>query len=209
MKRCVIVGAAGIGNYEKIKKSFREDDFLIYCDGGLRHRKALGREPDLVVGDFDSSEKPDFKVETILLPHNKDDTDTVAAVREAVKRGFQDFLLIGVTGGRIDHTLGNLSILLMLDSAELKGTIVDDYSEMSIISYEPVTVEGPCKYFSLLNISGIAEGVTIRNALYNLEGGAISCEYPIGISNELVAGQPAEVTVGRGRLLLIKVTEDC
>jgi len=208
MKRCVIVGAAGIGNYEKIKKSLRADDFMIYCDGGLRHMEALGRRPDLVVGDFDSAEKPDLDTEIIVLPHRKDDTDTVAAVREAVKRGFQEFLLIGSVGGRLDHTIGNLSILLMLDSAELKGTILDDYSEMSIVSYEPVTVEGPCKYFSLLNISGLAEGVTIRNALYNLEGGAISCEYQYGISNELVDGQPAEISVESGRLLLVKVTDE-
>ena len=57
-----------------------------------------------------------MEAETIVLPCEKDDTDTVFAVKEALKRGFQDFLLIGVIGGRLDHTLGNVSLLLMLDA---------------------------------------------------------------------------------------------
>ena len=75
-------------------------------------------------------EAVNLPVETIILPHEKDDTDTVYAVKEAVSRGFSDFLLIGVIGDRFDHSLGNISILLMLDSLGKTAKIVDDYSEM-------------------------------------------------------------------------------
>ena len=68
------------------------------------------------MGDFDSYENPDLETETIVLPCEKDDTDTAFAVKEALKRGFQDFLLVGVIGERLDHTLGNVSLLLMLDT---------------------------------------------------------------------------------------------
>ena len=78
------------------------------------------------MGDFDSHDNPHLTVETIVLPCEKDDTDTVYAVKEAVKRGFDDFLLIGVVGARLDHTLGNVSILLYLDSLEKRGCIIDD-----------------------------------------------------------------------------------
>lgn len=36
--RCVIVGGADIGNYEYIRKQLRKDDFIIFCDCGLRHQ---------------------------------------------------------------------------------------------------------------------------------------------------------------------------
>ena len=80
-------------------------------------------------------------VETIVLPCEKDDTDTLFAVKEALKRGFEDFILIGVVGARLDHTLGNVSILLHLDSLGNKGKIIDDYSEMEIVSKEPAYID--------------------------------------------------------------------
>ena len=107
---------------------------MIFCDSGLKHLKQLRVTPGLIVGDFDSHENPCMAVETIVLPCEKDDTATVFAVKEAVKRGFEDFLLIGIVGARLDHTIGNLSILLYLDALGKKGRILDDYSEMAFIS---------------------------------------------------------------------------
>ena len=98
MKRCVIVGGADINNYEYIKSCLRNDDFIVFCDSGLKHLESLQVNPGLIVGDFDSHDNPHLGVETIVLPCEKDDTDTVFAVKEAIKRGFDDFLLIGVVG---------------------------------------------------------------------------------------------------------------
>ena len=208
MRRCVIIGGASIGDYGTVSAKLRQDDYMIYCDCGLRHMDGLGAEPDLIVGDFDSYSNPEFDTETIVLPCEKDDTDTVFAVKEALRRGFEDFLLIGVVGERLDHTLGNVSLLLMLDSAGKKGIIIDDYSEMEIVSdrcEKPCIIDDSYAYFSLLNISGKASGVTIRGAKYPLEDAEITCEYQYGVSNEVLPGCTAEVSVGEGRLLLIKV----
>lgn len=205
MKRCVIVGGADIGRYDRVRSRLREDDFYICCDSGLRHRAGLGITPDLIVGDFDSHENPHLGTETIVLPREKDDTDTVFAVREAVRRGFQDFLLTGVIGGRLDHTLGNVSLLLMLDAQGKRAAALDDYAEMEIVSRRPARIEDRYPYFSLLNISGLARGITIRNAKFPLDNAEITCEYQYGISNEVLPGMTAEVTVEEGRLLLIKV----
>lgn len=150
------------------------------------------------MGDFDSHDNPHLGVETIVLPCEKDDTDTVFAVKEAIKRGFDDFLLIGVVGARLDHTLGNVSSLLYLDSLGKKGYIIDDYSEMEIVSNKPAYIENSFSFFSLLNISGTAKRVTIKNAKYPLNDGEISCEYQYGISNEVV-GEIAEISIREGK----------
>ena len=208
MRRCVIIGGASIGDYGTVSAKLRQDDYMIYCDCGLRHMDGLGAEPDLIVGDFDSYSNPEYDTETIVLPCEKDDTDTVFAVKEALRRGFEDFLLVGVVGERLDHTLGNVSILLMLDSAGKRASIIDDYSEMEIVSDRcemPCIIDDSYVHFSLINISGTARGVTIRGAKYPLENAEITCEYQYGVSNEVLPGCTAEVSVGEGRLLLVKV----
>jgi len=205
VQRCVIVGGAGIREYQRIRESLRGDDWFVYCDGGLKHVQELGREPNLIVGDFDSYEQPETDTETIVLPCEKDDTDTVYAVKEAVRRGFRDFLLIGVTGERFDHTFGNISLLLYLDSQGIPACILDDYSEMRIVSRETAEVKEDCSWFSLLNISGTAKGITIRGAKYPLTDGEITSEYQYGISNEVLPDKTAHVSVREGRLLLVKV----
>ncbi len=204
--RCVIIGGATIGNYSFVKGYLKPDDFLIYCDGGLNHVAQLGRAPNLIVGDFDSHAKPDLDVETIVLPCEKDDTDTVFAVKEALNRGFSDFLLIGVVGQRLDHTLGNIAILQMLDACGKSAVLVDDYSEMQIVS-STAQVTDDYAYFSLLNISGVAEEIDIENAKYPVQNATITCAYPIGISNKVLPQQTATIRVGKGKLLLIKIAK--
>ena len=205
MKRCVIVGGADINNYEYIRSCLQEDNFIVFCDSGLKHLQKLQLKPSLIVGDFDSHDNPHLDVETIVLPCEKDDTDTVFAVKEALKRGFGEFLLIGVVGARLDHTLGNVSILLYLGSLGKKGTIIDDYSELEIISSEPAYVDESFAYFSLLNITGIAKGVTLENAKYPLNNAEITSAYQYGISNEVLPGRTTRIFVSDGNLLLIKV----
>ncbi|MBQ4321629.1 MAG: thiamine diphosphokinase [Oscillospiraceae bacterium] len=204
MKRCVIVGGADIHNYGFLRERLNSDDYAVFCDSGLKHLKKLSVKPSLIVGDFDSHKNPHLDIETIVLPCEKDDTDTVFAVKEALRRGFDDFLLIGVIGARLDHTLGNVSILLYLDSLGKKGCIIDDYSEMEIVSHKPVSIPDSYAFFSLLNISGCAKGITVTGAKYPLSDGEIACEYQYGVSNEVLPGETASVSVSEGRLLLIK-----
>ena len=207
-RRCVIVGGAGIRNYQTLWNYLNPDDFNIFCDSGLCHQEWLGIEPHLIVGDFDSHPNPNLEIETIVLPREKDDTDTVFAVKEAVKRGFDDFLLLGAAGGRLDHTLGNVSILLMLHRLGKRALLVDDYSEMEIVSRNPACVDDSFPFFSLLNISGTAEGITVEGAKYPLRDGSIRCDYQYGVSNEVLPGRQARVSVEKGELLLVRVRQD-
>ena len=204
MRRCVIVGGADISNYDRIIAHIKSDDFVIFCDSGLKHMEKIAVKPSLIVGDFDSHENPKLDIETIVLPCEKDDTDTVFALKEAVRRGCTDFLLIGVIGARLDHTLGNVYILEYLDELGLKGKIIDDYSEMELVSHEPAYIEDSYAFFSLINITGTAKGVAIENAKYLLNDAEITCGYQYGVSNEVISGQTAKVSVKEGKLLLIK-----
>ena len=208
MKRAVIVGGAPIGRIGSIRAYLREDDTMIYCDGGLRHVAALGREADLIVGDFDSHENPHAAAETIVLPHEKDDTDSYYAAKEALRRGYRDFLLLGASGARLDHTLGNLALLLMLDGAGASALLVDDYAEMEIVSQKGAQVSDRYPYFSLFNLDGSAKAVTVTGAKYPLRDAALPCDSSLGVSNEPLLGQTAEICVGEGRLLLIRVREE-
>ena len=213
--RCVIVGGAPINNYSRVRRYISNDDFVIYCDSGLRHLEGLGAAPSLIIGDWDSYDDPDLDVETITLPVAKDDTDTVYAMREGMKRGFRDFLLAGAVGARLDHSLVNAYILTTLENRGCHGMIVDDYSEMELISsgndengtgYPGKTlVEDRYPFFSLIALEGEARGVTIRNAKFGLEGASIGPDYQYAVSNEVLPGKSAEITVEDGRLLLIKI----
>ena len=205
MNRCVIVGGADIFNYDRIKNKLKDDDFIIFCDSGLKHMSNLGATPSLIVGDFDSHDNPHLSVETIVLPCEKDDTDTVFAVKEAIKRGYIDFLLIGVVGARLDHTLGNLYILEYLDQLGLKGRILDDFSEMELVKDTPVLIEDSFSYFSVLNVTGTLQGINIENAKYPLQNASIQPGYQYGISNEVIHGKTASIKVSIGKGLLIKV----
>ena len=204
MRRCVIVGGAGISNYDRINTIITSEDYVIFCDSGLKHMQKLAAMPSLIVGDFDSHENPQLDIETIVLPCEKDDIDTVFAVKEAIRRGYKDFFLIGVIGARLDHTLGNVYVLEYLDELGLKGKIIDDYSEMELVSSEPAYVDDSYAFFSLLNITGTAKGITVDNAKYLLNDAEITCGYQYGVSNEVISKKIAKVLIQNGKLLLIK-----
>lgn len=209
-KRCVIISAGEIHNYERARTFLRDDDFFIFCDAGLSHAGGLGVKPDVVVGDFDSCEPGDLewwkeRCEIIQLPREKDDTDTMFAVKLAVERGYCDFVLLGAMGGRFDHALGNISILLYLNGLGKKVVLIDDYSLMQIAGKETLYIEDSCSYFSVLTVAGNVSGVNIKNAKYPLENASLTPDFQLGISNEVLPGKVAEVSVESGWVLVVVV----
>ena len=203
-KICLIVGGAGITQYERLREAAETAAFCIVCDSGQKHIQGLGLKPDLFVGDFDSSEKPDTAVETIVLPREKDDTDTIFAVKEGLKRGYREFLLLGVIGERFDHSFVNVSALLYLDHEGAHGVLMDDWSEMELVGRETKRITPEHPWFSLLALSGEVSGVTIRNAKYPLRDAVIDQVYQYATSNEPLPHKTAEVSADSGLLLLIR-----
>lgn len=204
MRRCVIVGGADIVNYNRTKKYLKNDDFFIFCDSGLKHKDSLSVAPDLIIGDFDSFKMPETcDIPIIRLPCEKDYTDTFSGLKEGEKLGFSEFLIIGVIGQRIDHSLANISMLKYLKNNGKFGKIVDDYSEISIIKDNCIIEKEECSYFSLISLSERIEGICIKGAKYPLDNAVIENSFQLGVSNEPV--EKTSISVAGGDALLIKI----
>ena len=110
-KICYVVGAG-----ENYGLDFQPvtGDLVIAVDAGLRYLEEQGIRADLVIGDFDTLKCIPAHPNTIVLSAEKDDTDTLAAVREGIKAGYSIFHIYCGTGGRIDHTMANLQVLAYL-----------------------------------------------------------------------------------------------
>ena len=209
-RRCVIVGGAPIIDYDNVIKYLREDDWFVFCDSGLKHLQKLQTEaeimPDLIVGDFDSYDNPQLEdVETIVLPTVKDETDTAFAASEALRRGFDDFLIIGAVGARLDHTLVNISLLYKLYKAGCAAVLLDDYSAMTIAGKEPSYIDGSYKFFSLFNMFGPSRDITITGAKYNLSKAEVRPDAQYATSNEVAPGSTACIFSARSSFFTAKI----
>ena len=112
MRPCVIMSSLPLS--EDMCRFIPEDSFIIAVDAGWQHADTLGVEADLVLGDFDSAPEPKEKGAILKLPREKDDTDTLYAVKEALRRGYTDITILGGLGGRLDHTFANMQFSLWL-----------------------------------------------------------------------------------------------
>ena len=94
MKRCIVIGSMPV-DFD-LKSIIQQDDFIYCADGGYVHAESQGIEPDIIIGDFDSSSYPvKTSAKIVKLPCEKDDTDTVFAAKECIRRGFDSVLLVG------------------------------------------------------------------------------------------------------------------
>lgn len=102
----------------------REAEYIICCDGAANDFIARGGVPDAIVGDCDSiSEENKIRFADILHPNPDQETnDLTKSVQFCVENGRQEIIIVGGTGKREDHTLGNISLLA--DYAELAEVIM-------------------------------------------------------------------------------------
>ena len=100
---CYIVGACPPG---EIRFAPGRPAFVIAADKGLVHLEAQGIRPDLIVGDFDSLGRVPAGDNILRHPVEKDDTDTMLAVKTALDRGMGTIVFYGCLGGRLDLPAG-------------------------------------------------------------------------------------------------------
>lgn len=197
---CYLVGAGDF--YGQITKC--DGDIIIAADGGYDSLLGHGYAPDLLIGDFDSlvSDIPDT-VETVRHPKEKDETDMFLAYAEGVMRGYTEFVMLGATGGRLDHTYANLSLLLYAKERGHNVTVMDKHGIILCLKNEAITLAGEAgKLFSVFAIGGEARGVTILGAKYEAESVTLSPSFPLGVSNEFTDSD-ARIAVEDGALLVI------
>jgi len=185
-----------------------EKTVVIAADGGLAYCRECGIHPDIVIGDFDSASDLDKEyivsseaAEVIKLPCEKDDTDTIAAIRKGLELGCDEFIIYGATGGRIDHYLANIQTLLFIRHHGAVGRLIGNDCEIFVIENETVNL-GVQEHgtVSLFALGDKAEGVTIKGLYYEVEETILTNDYPIGVSNEF-CGREACVSVKKGALV--------
>lgn len=199
MPTCFIFGA---GPFYGLPVPPSPQDFIIAADGGYRHCQEVGLTPHLLLGDFDSLGTPPENCSIQTFPVEKDDTDSMLAIKEGLSRGYRTFHLYGGTGGRMDHTLANLQGLGYLAEQGAQGYLYDESYVFTAIRNSSFSLpRRESGIFSLFCLGPEAQGVSIKGGQYPLERGALSPWFPLGVSNHFV-GNPVEISVEKGCLLI-------
>jgi thiamine pyrophosphokinase len=205
----VIVCNGSVFNYFGYRKYFEKAGLIIAADGGAAHLKRFQSTPHLLVGDLDSITGEDLEryvkrgVEILKFPKNKDMTDTELAVECAIQRGYKNIIFIGAMGTRADHTLSNVFMLKNLMDRGLRGTIVNEYNEITLIKDRIELDREENVKVTLLSLTDRVEGVTTNGLQYPLDNATLHMGSSLGVSNEF-ADSKAEVTIKSGLLLVIK-----
>ena len=199
MKQCVIFCA---GEFTGLLQPLSEGDLVIAADGGLRHTLAIGLWPEIILGDFDSLGRIPEGAE--VYPVEKDDTDSMLAIKAGLARGFRQFVLYGsLDGPRLEHTMANFQALQYLAERDAMGYLVGNRQIVTAVKNGSVHFHGDCKgYLSIFCVGQDAKGVSIRGAKYELADQVLTSAFPLGVSNQFV-GKEVTVEVTDGTLLLI------
>jgi thiamine pyrophosphokinase len=181
----------------------------IAADSGIDHARALGRVPDLVVGDFDSVSTEglawaaDRGATVEAHPANKDQTDLELALVRAVDHQPERIVVAAIGGGRFDHLLANVQLIA---DERFAAVPVDAYVDTALVSvvHEQRTLHGSVgETISLLPMHGDAVDVVTSGLGYPLRNERLRAGSSRGVSNYFAAVD-ASVRVGRGTLVAVQ-----
>lgn len=111
--KTVILADGSFPNHEIPLSYLRNAERIICCDGSVKNLLKAGFEPLAIVGDLDSLDK-EIGVkysDRLFFDKNQETNDLTKAVSWCFERGFKNLAIVGATGKREDHTLGNISLL--------------------------------------------------------------------------------------------------
>ena len=191
MKECVIFCAAG---FDGLAIPLTEEDYLIAADGGLKHMESLGVTPNAIIGDFDSLNYIPTGAE--VFPVEKDDTDSMLAVKLGLSKGYDRFLLYGgLDGVRLDHTVANYQ--------DARGILIGRDFCATVVRNGALRFPGGKQGdISVFCMGPDAQGVNIEGLYYSLKNGTLTCGFPLGVSNHFT-DSAARVSVAQGSLLIL------
>ncbi len=195
------------GIFSGLLEPIAQGDLVIAADGGMHHVQALGLQPHRVLGDFDSLGYTPEGAQ--VFPVEKDDTDSMLAVRRGLQEGFARFILYGaLEGPRLDHTIANLQTLQFLADRDAEGYLAGERACVRVIRNGSVNFgPAPKGTVSLFCMGADAAGVTLEGLQYPLEKGTLTSGFPLGVSNHFL-GVPARITVQQGSLLMVYDRDD-
>src|SRR5690606_27671076 len=186
-------------NNLNILRQKNEEDYIIAVDDAVFFLIGEKIKFDYAIGDFDSNNSlsyvKSFK-NVIILPEEKDQTDTEAAIELAAKLKVKETVLLGGIGGeRIEHTLANITLIKKYPNLR----ILNDQSEIFSLSEGNHTV----KFDGYVNIFAEENStISLEGFKYPLKDYHLKPEQVIGISNEITANF-GQIAVKKGRILVI------
>lgn len=215
------------GSFYGLHKAPQPEDLIIAADAGLLLCQKLRLKPNYIIGDFDSVSDKDFApasgkdfdssvisnseaessnlTEKILrYPVEKDDTDTMLAMKKALELGCKEIFIYGGTGGkRMDHTLANIAALGYANSMGCKAYLYDDNFIFTVISSEKVVIKKTIEdgLISVFAFGGDAAGVSIQGTQYTLDNATLCSNFPLGVSNHM-RDDLAVISCTKGSLLV-------
>ena len=213
MKYCLIVlPYIEYMDEAQLKAMHEKADITICADGGQDVAYNLGIEPDVVIGDFDSSESQTehrFKCEYLSHPVEKDFTDAEACLHYAMDNGCTNIVFYGGMGGRFDHTLGALTLLIQGSKSFARVRLVDGRNIVEVIRNTSVTLHKNSNYskFGIMPLYEEAHGVSIKGAKYSVSNIDMFNDRTLGIGNEIV-DESAVISVRDGSLYVARYRED-
>jgi thiamine pyrophosphokinase len=210
MRRAILFANGEMNVTPTILNHIQSSDMIIAADGGSQHCKALGIQPDVIIGDLDSLDPGEIfayesaRVELIRYPAHKDETDLELALIYVISHEFDDLTLIGALGARWDMTLANMLLIAHPMFRDLNIRILDGSQELFLIGEDqPRVIEAsPGDLISLIPIHGDAHGIVTRGLEYPLNYEALLFGSPRGVSNVFIEDH-AEISVKKGVLLCV------
>ena len=135
---CLIVSGGQPPSKALLFRHFKQSVLIIAVDGAAALFKRYALVPHVLIGDFDSIDEVTVSslagegVKIARLEPEKNETDTQAALDYAIDAGASQIVLLGATGRRMDHALGNIAMLTRAHRAGVICRIVDSQNEIFI-----------------------------------------------------------------------------
>lgn len=200
--RCVIIAGSPDIDTEYIRRVVRDGDLIVCADRGYEYALSAGLRPDLVIGDFDSAEKlPPDDLPQKRLNVRKDDTDTAACADYALSRGADEIILLGATGGRLDHSYANFCLLQYLSERGADARLCAPDVQVRLLTAGEYRFDGLSGVtFSLFPFGCARATADVTGASYPVSGFTFESGLTRGLSN--VFEEHCQITVSDGQLLL-------
>ena len=198
---CLIITG---GEYAEIPEDIRKADYVIACDRGWQYAQQMGIKPDLIIGDFDSSPRPETDIPILQFPSHKDDTDTMLAAREALKRGFKNIAICCAFGARLDHTMANIQSMAYAASHGCKCELYAGDEYFCTLTKSSGTFPAKENFsFSVFSLTDSCAGVSITGAEYECSDVTLTNAFPLGVSNKWKK-DAITVSLAEGILLIVE-----
>ena len=181
----------------------------IGVDKGTLALITQGLPVKLAIGDFDSVTEEEMKTiqayakEVIALNPIKDDTDSEAALKEALKRGYDEVIFLGATGGRADHAFINMRLA---EQHPGRVILLDEQNRMQAYSEGSYRIKKENYAYIGFFTEDTAE-ISLENFKYPLEHRTISNKDLYNVSNE-ITGDAGILHVHQGTVLVIQSKDE-